>query len=547
MAELLTPVTLWNDFSSEQNFEPEREETYVYGDVTVEKFYINGKTEDGQTVKVFILSAKKKSEGKMPAILFFDDYKNALDEKTAVAFAKKGYAVFSVDYSGKAEGKKRYTVYPESLSMADYENVKDNLFSVTDVKKSHFYEWAISARYALAYVKSLDYIGKVGAVGYKGGGFIVWQLSITDELACMAVFYNSGWNTYKKGTRFTGEGDGLMSENDILLNAGIEPQSYASHVKCPTLFVTATNNAEYDADRAYDTVSRIDDKIYSAICYFVGNDGMSFAAVKDADMFFSEYLFGEGKNPSSEVEAESKVKNGECEIKVKGENAEKVTLYVSDSVADPALRTWRKISDCKKDADSFLFTLNVKEMAGKAFYFASIALRNGFTVCTNISEITFESENRANPLPVSGIIYSGRKDSGKNTFMPLGVTPKKSVFPEPQKGPMGIDGISAESGIITYVVNDREFKPKKDAILMFDAYSETDAMLTVTYVFDIRNANIEFVSKVKIAGGKVWHNVMLEMQKFKTAEGRPLKNYELLNGIKFSSESDLLINNVLWI
>lgn len=549
MAELLTPVTLWNDFSADADFEPEREEAYAYGDVMIEKLYIKGKTVSGQAVKIFILSAKKKCEGKMPAILLFDDYSVSPDEKTAVAFAKKGYAVFSVDYSGKAEGKKRFTVYPESLDFADYDKVKNNLFSVTDEKKSHFYEWSVSARYALSFVKSLDYIGKVGAVGNKGGAFIVWQLAATDGLSCAAAIYNAGWNTYKKGTRFTGEGDGLMSDNDIMLNAGIEPQSYASHVKCPVLFITATDNIEYDADRAYDTVSRIDNKIYSAVCYFVGKDGMSFAGVKNADIFFTEYLTGNGKPISSGFEAESKIKNGECEIKVKGKDVEKLTLYLSDGETDPALRTWNRITDYKKENDVFTFTFGADRINGRAFFFTSIILKNDFTVCTNITEIINEStdKGKGKVSSLSGVIYSGRDEKDKITFLPFSATPQKPIFPELKKGPMGIEGISAADGIITSKVNECGLKPKKDAILMFDAYSEADAVLTVSYVFDVRNTDVEFSARVKIAGGKVWHNVILEMQKFKTAEGRPLKNYELLNGIKFYSENELLINNVLWI
>ena len=48
--------------------------------------------------------------------------------------------------------------------------------------------------------------------------------------------------------------------------------------------------------------------------------------------------------------------------------------------------------------------------------------------------------------------------------------------------------------------------------------------------------------------GDVWHNVKITRNKFKTAEGMPLKNYDKINAIAFVGEDcEFLINNALWV
>ena len=54
--------------------------------------------------------------------------------------------------------------------------------------------------------------------------------------------------------------------------------------------------------------------------------------------------------------------------------------------------------------------------------------------------------------------------------------------------------------------------------------------------------------RVNVFGGDVWHNVQLEKNRFKTAEGMVLKSYEKIDAIEFSvDEGEFLLNNALWV
>ena len=58
----------------------------------------------------------------------------------------------------------------------------------------------------------------------------------------------------------------------------------------------------------------------------------------------------------------------------------------------------------------------------------------------------------------------------------------------------------------------------------------------------------EYLVKINLLGGEVWHNIKLETSRFKTAEGMGLKMIDKIQAVEFSiSEGNYLINNFLWL
>ena len=58
---------------------------------------------------------------------------------------------------------------------------------------------------------------------------------------------------------------------------------------------------------------------------------------------------------------------------------------------------------------------------------------------------------------------------------------------------------------------------------------------------------MEYSASASITGGEVWQNVKFEKNRFKTAEGMSLKNYDKIEAIEFYADGDFLINNALWV
>ncbi len=550
MAEIFTPQSLWQDLEINTDFNHTRTETYVTGDVFVEKFFIDGKKTDDGVVKIFMTAFRHETK-KCPSLLLLGDYEKSFSDDEAIFLSKNGFDVFTVDYSGYSPKKSDYTIFPPSMEKYNIEKVKDNLFYVGDnAKTSHFYEWTHCVVSAVRYIKSVK-DGKIGVLGYKGGGLSVWHLASLKEIDAGGILYNAGWNSYKVGTKFEPEGDGQLDDDALYFSAGIDAQSYASHAKCPILFITATNDKDYDIDRAYDTNSRLNGKVPYVYDYFLGADGIERQSVKNVILFFSGYLGKTAKYLVPHFESDSKIVGDKIVVTLSTdiEQVKDVTgiyLLVSKNQTDPALRTWEKNENYEYFEGKYTFTIDLDSFDKTVYFFGKVKLKNGMVIATSVLNERIEGGKNENVIK-SSVIYSGRKEGFATRFLSVQKNITSDYFVEEKSGPMGIKGISVKNGLKTYSVNTPQDMPKDDAILMFDVFANEPSVITVTLVFDIRGKEIRFSAKENLLGGSVWHNVKFEIQNFKTEEGRPLRDYKMLNAIEFYSSGDALINNLLWI
>ena len=101
---------------------------------------------------------------------------------------------------------------------------------------------------------------------------------------------------------------------------------------------------------------------------------------------------------------------------------------------------------------------------------------------------------------------------------------------------------------MTFRIIAAKYRPDPEALMMLDVYVKDGGMFTVRLVSDYFGANrTEYSASVKINGGGVWQNVKLEKNRFKTAEGLTLKNYDKIEAMEFYADNEFLINNVLWV
>ena len=112
---------------------------------------------------------------------------------------------------------------------------------------------------------------------------------------------------------------------------------------------------------------------------------------------------------------------------------------------------------------------------------------------------------------------------------------------------MDIPGAYCKWGLLTFKINALKDKPNEDAMFMFDCYCKEDNQITVKMITDYYGNKTEFMAKISLVGGEIWHNVKIEKAKFKTAEGMSLKSYEKVMAIEFDAEGEWLINNALWV
>ncbi len=560
---ILTPTALWKDFSIDEKVNmieivSERQD----GDVVFTYGYFNGRTVKDGTVKIYAVIARSVQQGVMPAVLTVGDFKGDCDELVMKDLASNGYIVMAVDLEGEKEGKEHFTVYPESIAYANYQRVKENIYHIEeDVMRSCWYEWALVVRYALSYLKGRVDVTKVGGFGLGEGATVLWQIAGScADLDCAVFALNTGWTAYRGTQKFGSVIEPQFNDSMYKFVAGVEPQTYALHVACPTLVLCSTNSQLYDVDRAFDTVDKINKQVYSAIHYSVGyRERVSGEAYRVAKIFMQDCLVKE--NGALDLPEVVDIKCEECDGKIKvtvtceEKNLTELALYTAEQITDSKLRSYEKSTESEKTEDGYVFTHQPYYKSGTAIFFAQATYKNGYVVGSKIIAKKFTEKEVGFSHKVN-VIYSSRKENSESVFAPSYVDTDQYVSVnitewarvKIKKGPMGIYGAYSPIGLTTFKINALKDKPQDGALLMFDVYSKEKSTLTVKLIADYYGQKIDYLAHVNVIGGEVWQNVKLELAKFKTMEGMGIKTYDKIEAMEFVfDKEECFINNALWV
>lgn len=559
--EILTPTSVWNDFNIEQTPTAEIIGEYREGDISLQRIRINGASVQDCQVKIYSVFARNVKKKKAPAVFILQRFTDGADESLVMTFARMGFSAFVVNVGGDDSVNNNYTLYPESLSYANYKNAKNHLDTVTgEVKDTCWYQWGVTARYALTYLKSLPSVTKVAGMGIGDSATVLWHLAVSEKFDCLAFVLNAGWRAYKGNFKFSGNVDEQFTDDKIKYLAGIEPQSYANYVRTPTIMLTATNSAEFDFERAHDTVARIKD-VLTVVHYTIGGiDSVDYNAFTHLTAFFNEFLIKNKTQDNVSLPNEVTIR---CEIEDKklkvyvcpyADKIKEVSVYCAEQILNPALRQWQKLTEYKMVGDEMVFEYLPYDKSGIAFFFASVTYKTGYTVNSDIIAKKFKNQDVA-PSHKSKILYSSREANSISAFYPSGATVKKpsglaikqGPFVEEKKGAMDIWGITCESGLISFKIGMDKYRPSQDGILLLDAYLKEKGTVTVKLITYCYGDKIEYKASAKVAGGEIWNNLRFSLSSFKSNEGMTVRSIEKIQAIEINADQEYLINNVLWV
>lgn len=556
---ILTPTTIWKDFDIA--FVPPTEiiNTDKQDKVTFTKLYIHGQVGKEAVTKIFATLAKPEKRGKIPTILLLQDFEMGYDKPLVDALVEQGYAVLSIDLAGKTEKSEYFTIYPDSIDYANYILVKDKLCVVErDATHTCWYEWACATRYALKFLLNQPFVSRVGGFAAGEVATALWQVAGScDELACATFALNAGWRGYRDINKFGGDVEPQFSDEMYKFIAGIEPQAYAMHIKCPVLMLSATNSHDFDCDRACDTVTRIADGVFKAVHYSVGyRERVSGEAFRVATVFLEEFLKKEKTDFCANVDISCEIIDGKICVDVLADGLIKtVDLFASEEISDPSKRCWQKVcKGVKKENGVYSFEYLPYQKSAQATFFAQITYKNGFVAGTRIINKKF-TEKDVLPSHKSKILYSSRLCNAEVVFSAanqdiengarINLHDKRRVVVK--KGPMGIEGVCCKWGLLTFKFATEKDRPMNDALLMFDVYSKNAGEMKVKLIADYFGAKVEYSERVKLIGGDVWQNVKISINKYKTAEGMGLKTYDKIEVVEFLGDEEFIINNALWV
>lgn len=556
---ILTPVTLWKDFDDSLPFLEEiisEEETD--GVIRREIYILGRKTEYGR-VKIYAKYFVPAGEKEYPAVMVLFEAGFPCDEKFVRRLTERGYAALCVDYCGDAGDGARHTIYPRDVDYANYLRAGRRMQYADDTaKETSWYEWAAVARYAARYLAEKQEVTAAGMIGMRTGGEILWKIAPYAPVSCMITVCAAGWLAYLDLEKFGGEHKNFDEERHRFI-AGIDSQSYAPHVKCPVLLLSAINDKKSNYDRMYDTFQQINPDVEKAFLYSAHGNGLigshSFANI---DLFLDKYLKKRSVYISKPVKSSVFTDDdGNLKVKIDYDTAgdpEECGVFYTEKLSAYRARDWTRIVGKTKhlNGSAAVFPLDVYIASEKVLIYTFVRYSNGFSVTSKIQEAALNNPYKNSRIKTR-ILYSGNEGvAGFSVFRRRAgciadcFTSSSGSDVEVKAGYGGILGASCEKGLISYRVSEPRYEPPHGAALKFDAYCPCDAKLSVVFYTDDEETE-GYTCNLTVAGGGKWKNFICESTDFKSATGASLPDFSEVVSVVFLGENDVLVNNIIWL
>lgn len=527
------------------------------GGVKYEYVGFSGRDTGMGRVSIYGVFARSVTSPSSDGVLIVPDSCDTVDEDLLKMFVENGYSALMVDICGQAEGRERFTVYPENVDYANYyRSGRRTDFVDESADKTSWYEWVAVGLYARKYLSEKIESANIGVVGIRGGGEVAWKLAYAGKFSCAVPVCAGGWKAYKNYSKFGGE-EPQLDEERYRFIAGVDSQAYAPYVRCPILMLCSSNDTGFDYDRAYDTFSRINPEFFdeSVISYSVGCNGcIDCKSTKDMFMFLDRHVKRRQvfiPKPAELTVALDDEDNLIAKTSFDGEGVvESFGAYIAEDCKNSVLRDWtearykRKVNDLQHE-----FYVDCYEKTEILFAICFATYSNGFTVWSKITVKKLSGLFR-NSCPKCKVMYSGKNGAdcfsvadyascsvGGIFFTSSEVAPKVVTRDK-------LKGICSSCGLSTYRLNSPRYAPSADSVLQFDAYSNENGQIELT--LESAEDNTSYRATVNVVG-EVWQNVILYANMFKNKQGVSLSDFT--KGLKLTvrGKVEFALNNVMWL
>lgn len=557
MPNILTPVSLWNNFDCSLELNPEKEFEGIYSGVRVELINFYGRDTGEGRIKIAAAYASdaNASSPTSGTVLVLPDSKETIDIEVIKLFAKRGFNVLMVDYRGESEGCNHFTRYPENIYYANTAKCGRRKDYVDDsADRTCWFEWVGVGLYAAKYIRERTGNDNIAVVGIRDGGETAWKLGVADKFKCIVPVCAAGWRAYNGISKYSAADIELDNERYRFI-AGVDSQAYAPYVCCPVLMLCSTNDFDFDYDRAYDTFSRINPQYLgeSVIAYSLRYSASIGAnSVNDMFLFLNKHLKNhqvfvpKPAEVTVEVDEDS---NLIARVTVDTHGVvDKCDVFLAEDCQNSALRDWGICAP--KDELKREYFLNIYEKSATIFVLCRVRYFNGFTVWSKVAVKKISGKFR-NMQKKCNVLCSGNKAVDAFSIAdPFSCAvggiflAEEDALPAIVTKAKGVKGVYSPFGLTTFRLCNPQFAASGTSVLSADVFCDEQAELIFT-MRDLTGGE-DYVCAVNVVGG-VWQNAILESKMFKTANGVQLADF--LGDMKMSitCRTDFAINNVMWL
>ena len=558
MSTILTPVSLWSKFDSSLDVEPEVAASVETNGIRFDRVYLSGRAVGNGRVKIAAVFACDAQTPATETVLIFPDSCDTIDEGLLTLFVKRGYSAMMVDYRGDWKGCKFHTKYPSHISYANTTKCgryKDFVDESAD--KTCWYEWVAIGIFARKYIVQRTGSDKIAVLGIRDGGEVAWKLGVADKFSCIIPVCAAGWKAYSGISKYS-QDEPELNEERYRFIAGVDSQAYAPYVNCPVLMLCTTNDPQFDYDRAYDTLSRVNPEYSddSVIAYSVKTNAcIGVESLEDVFLFLLNHLKNRQvftPKPAEITVIADEEENLVARVGFDGHGkVESCTTYLAEDFQNAATREWfecplkNKISETEQE-----FYLNVFEKTTSVMVLSEVKYSNGFTVFSKMTVKKIGGIFR-NMRCKSRVLYSNK--SGADGFSVADVKTRAvggifvteaALLPRIVTKAKGVKGLYSVCGLETYRFNHPQFAPQSGNALSIDVFCDKTAEVTLAFT-DLASGEV-YTAVLSVIGG-VWQSFISECDAFKNASGAVLPSFTGEMKLTIKCPVQYAINNVMWL
>ena len=494
---------------------------------TEKDVYFNGETTALGCTRIYAryLTPPQKTD-KM--VVYFCDPDTPIDEKDAVSFLQRGWAVLLPDYTGKNENRERFTIYPSALSYANYD--KDALYAGADSpQKTCWYIWTTVCLRAFTFAESEGYT-RVAAVGEGiGGAHVCKAAAVSDFPVCAVSLFSPG---------FFPETD----DPELLpISVSVNLVGYTPTLKVPFLQICSSNDADASLDAINEYMEQAND---NGLLYIMPRSDRRIGSelIAETERFMSAFLDANETPQLSRMAPEItfNVSGGENKLYVSVQcpvSLKCVSVYVSHGITHAAYRNWRSVPVEKIGENEYMGYTEVYAADQPVYAFASVTTPQDFTFTTAVVK-KIPSALKIQPAAIvkKRLIYDS--EMGIDDFFS-----EDDDAPVIKSGPFGIDGICAEKGLCTYKLGDVAFSGAPDSVLQLLLFSSVQQTITFS-VIDGDQFNTYTCEKV-VSPQTDWTKIMLSVSDLK-GEGT-FPGWHRAIYLRIDAEEEFIISSLLWV
>ncbi|MFR5061402.1 MAG: hypothetical protein ACLTEK_00150 [Christensenellales bacterium] len=537
--ELITAQTLWKDYNPRNIPLSETVLSTEYTDkYSVKHVYFNGEATGDGCTRIY---ARLYSPASIPtgaSAVLMNDIETPFDPTYIDMLIDCGYTVLALDYAGKRD-EGRFTIYPESLKRANYFTPDSGFYKLpSNPKLSCWYVYASVMLRGFIYLENQPGLDKnrICFFGVKRGAFQVYKAAyLMPEAACAAALFNSA---------YVPELD-VNSDEAMVYNTCLSNATYAPLIKIPTYIIESSNNHE-------NSLFKIN-SIYlnsSQSCRFYiaehSDNSLNADQRKSLISFLNNMCFAHSELPKPPVlEAKNSDKALYYESKFfDAQELAGVNLYYSYGAAEGAYRNWSRLNLQRVSEDEYIVKADVYLLKDEVSAYVTAAYKNGFIISSEIvTKTPMLMGVAAKEIVKSRLVYD--TEMGTDDWLITLADASGEIYIA--EGGNGISGVtSSVNSITTLKIGDVHTCGERDSLLQLLVYSKRMQSLTVLVTCRTESGYVTYTASMSPQNYEEWSKITLSADEFKSPEG-PMQGWNNAVSITVNSESELLINSLLWI